>query len=94
MWARVARFEGTDAESVRKAAKEIEGSDGPPPGVPSTGYTLLLDPDSGANIAIGLFETEEDMKKGDETLNGMNPTDSGMRRTSVEYFEVPIDIRM
>ena len=52
--------------------------------------TLLLDPKTGDNLAIALFETEEDMKKGDETLNGMNPTDDSMRRTSVEFYEVPV----
>ena len=94
MYARVTRFEGTDADAVRAAAKEIDGSDGPPPGVRATGYTLLLDPKTGENIAITLFETEEDMKKGDETLNEMSPTNDDMKRTSVEFYEVPLDLRL
>ena len=94
MYARVTRFEGTDADAVRAAAEEIDGSDGPPPGVPATGYTLLLDPKTGENIAITLFETEEDMKKGDETLNEMSPTNDDMKRTSVEFYEVPLDLRL
>jgi hypothetical protein len=43
-------------------------------------------------MAITLFETEEDRRTGDETLNAMSPPVSeGMgRRTGVEMYEVPI----
>jgi hypothetical protein len=56
---------------------------------------MLIDPDSGRSLAIGLFETEDDLKKGDETLNSMTPPsgeDMG-KRTSVEMYEVAVDIR-
>jgi hypothetical protein len=69
-------------------------SEGPPEGVPAKGFLLLMDPDGGKSVAIALFETEEDFRKGDETLNAMNPErDDVGKRTSVERFEVAIDIR-
>jgi hypothetical protein len=96
MYARVARFEGGEAEAIRQSAAEINSraASGPPEGVPSTGFTLLIDPENGRGLAVGLFETEDDLRKGDETLNSMDPPGEGMgRRTSVETYEVAVDIR-
>jgi hypothetical protein len=37
-------------------------------------------------------ETEDDVRRADETLNAMSPPeDSGMRRTGVEIYEVALD---
>jgi hypothetical protein len=36
------------------------------------------------------YDTEEDMRRGGEALNAMNP-EGGARRTSVEMYEVAID---
>ena len=97
MYARVARWEGEDADKLRQATEEIKASvpDGPPEGVPAVGFTMLVDPDGGRSLAIALFETEEDMRRGDEALNAMNPrVDTGGRRTAVEMYEVPIDVRL
>ena len=96
MYARVARWEGGDADAIRASAAEMKerAGSGPPEGVPSTGFTLLIDPDNGRGLAIGLFETEEDLKQGDATLNEMSPPNDGMgRRSSVEVYEVAIDLR-
>ena len=38
---------------------------------------------------IATFESEEAMRRGDEALNAMTP-DGTERRTSVEFFEVPV----
>ena len=97
MYARVTRWEGGDADAIRKSAEEMKSSagSGPPEGVPSNGFTLLIDPDNGRALAVGLFETEEDYRKGDETLNSMNPPDDGMgKRASVEKYEIALDIRL
>jgi hypothetical protein len=97
MYARVAKWEGAEADAVRKMAEAIssDAESGPPEGVPATGFTLLIDPDNGRTLAIGLFETEEDLQKGDETLNSMNPpSGEGMgQRTGVEMYEVAVDTR-
>jgi hypothetical protein len=94
MYARVARWEGGDADAIRASAARMNEQSGPPEGVPSTGFTLLIDPENGRGLAIGLFETEEDLKQGDATLNEMNPPDDGTgKRASVEVYEVAIDVR-
>ena len=97
MYARVARWEGAEGDALRAAAADMakRADQGPPEGVPAKGFTMLIDPDGGRSLAISLFETEEDLRKGDETLNAMNPShDDTGSRTSVETYEVAIDIRL
>src|SRR4051794_19093178 len=95
MYARVARWEGVKPDAMRRMAQELtdRGSDGPPPGVPAKAMKMLIDPEGGRSMSIVFFETEEDMRKGDEALNAMNPdnADTG-RRTSVEMYEVGVDL--
>lgn len=96
MFARVARWEGGDADAIRRAAEEVSSrtQSGPPEGVPAKGFLLLIDPDNQRQIAISLFETEEDLRKGDEVLNSMNPPEEGIgRRLEVEMYEVAVNSR-
>jgi hypothetical protein len=97
MYARVARWEGAEGDALRASAEEMSSNtpSGPPEGVPAVGFTMLIDPDTGRSLAIALFETEEDLRKGDETLNSMNPSaDDVGSRTSVETYEVVVDVRL
>jgi hypothetical protein len=97
MYARVARFDGAEGEGLRRSAEEIrsQSASGPPEGVPAKGFLLLIDPDGGSSLAVSLFETEEDLRQGDATLNSMNPGAGNMgKRTSVENYEVAVDIRV
>jgi hypothetical protein len=92
MYARVAAFEG-DAASFDASLEDMrrDAPSGPPEGVPATGFLMLLDRDAGEGLAIAFFDSEEDMRKGDEALNAMNPPgDSPMRRVSVKMYEVPV----
>ena len=57
--------------------------------MPSTGLMVLQS--EGKVIFIGLFETEEDLRQGDATLNQMDPPgDMGTR--SVAFYDVPIKL--
>jgi hypothetical protein len=96
MYARVTTWEGVQPEAMRQMAEMVETSDGPPPGVPSVGITVLFDPDSNRSIVIGLFETEEDLKKGDETLNSMTPPSGEAmgRKSSTDFYEVASERRL
>ena len=97
MYARVARWEGAEADAMRRTAEQInsEASAGPPEGVPAKGFLMLIDPDGGKSVAISLFETEEDLRAGDAVLNDMSPPDDGFGgRTSVESYEVAVDVRL
>ena len=91
MYARVARWEGADAETLEQTASQIQSDAdaGPPEGVPAKQFLLLNDKEGGRSLAITLFETEDDYRQGDQTLNDMNPPGEGMgQRVSVEKYEV------
>ena len=82
---------------MRRTAGEInsEASSGPPEGLPVKGLLMLVDPDNGQSLAISMFETEDDLRTGDEVLNSMSPPGDGLgHRVSVETYEVAADIRL
>ena len=92
MYARVATFEG-DPGQVDEAIEFVRGQpyDTPPPGLEDAkGMMMLIDRSSGKGLGITLFESEEAMRRGDETLNKMTPPGASGRRTSVEFYEVPV----
>jgi hypothetical protein len=91
MYARVATFEG-DPANVDMAISQVRGeveSGQVPPGLEGAKMLMLINRESGKGIGITLFESYEAMHRGDEALNAMNPGGGG-RRTSVEFFEVPV----
>jgi hypothetical protein len=95
MYARVARWEGSSAEALDAAAAGIrENAEwGPPEGLPAKKLILLQDKESGRSMAITLFETEDDYRQGDETLNSMSPPGAGMgQRVGVDKYEVAIEL--
>jgi hypothetical protein len=95
VFARVARWEGAEAKSLEDSAAEIRSQSdaGPPPGVPAKQFLLLQDAAAGKAMAITLFESEDDYRQGDETLNSMSPPGDGMGdRVSVEKFEVAVQL--
>jgi hypothetical protein len=91
MKARVATWRGGDAEAIQRNLDEIRSrsASGPPEGVPSVGLMILQSEDE--VIFIGLFETEEDLRQGDATLNAMSPT-AEMGERTVAFYDVPIKL--
>lgn len=96
MYARVVSWDGGEAEAIRSSTAEIrsQAAQGPPPGVPAKGLLVLADPDSGRATAISLFETMDDLRQGDATLNEMSPSQDMGTRGPVEVYEVAVDIRL
>jgi hypothetical protein len=91
VYARVATFQSDPAnidEAIRTVRSEVESGD-TPPGLKGAKMLMLINRESGKGIGVTLFESEEAMRRGDEALNAMNPG-GGERRTSVEFFEVPV----
>ena len=91
MYARVATFQGDPAgvdEAIASVRSEVESGD-PPPGLEGAKMLMLIDRGSGKGLGVTLFESEEAMRRGDEVLNAMNPSGGG-QRTSVEFYEVPV----
>lgn len=95
MYARVARFTGGDPEAVQQALDSIRqaAEQGPPEGVNGKAFKLMVDRDSGSVVAIGFFETEDDMRQGDRVLDEMSPPEGSMgSRSSVDLCEVAVDV--
>ena len=91
MYARVATFEG-DPANVDEAISMVRGevqSENTPPGLEGAKMLMLVNRETGKGLGVTLFESEEAMRRGDEALNAMNPG-AGERRTSVEFYEVPV----
>ena len=91
MYARVATFESDPArveDAVSMVRAEVE-SGNTPSGLEGAKMLMLVNRENGKGLGITLFESEEAMRRGDEALNAMNPGVSE-RRTSVEFYEVPV----
>lgn len=96
MLARVMTWEGGTADGIRGAAEELRSniSQGPPPGLKSTGFTMLIDPDGGRVMMIGLFASEGDLRESEPVLKDMNPPEGIGSRKAVDVFEVAAEVRM
>lgn len=90
MHARVATFELDDVDQmVDEVRQDVEQGRRPPGLEDAKGVMILVDRDKGKSMGIVFFDSEEALKRGDEALNKMSPGGGG-RRTSVEFYEVPI----
>ncbi len=86
-FARVVSFDGVSSDRMAEMQREMEGSERPDD-VPAKEIVVLHDPDGEKSLVIVFFETEEDYKRGDETLNAMPTGDTPGQRTSVGKYEV------
>jgi hypothetical protein len=91
MYARVATFQSDPAnvdDAIGMVRAQVESGD-TPAGLEGAKMLMLVNRESGKGVGVTLFESEEAMRRGDEALNAMNPG-ANERRTSVEFFEVPV----
>jgi hypothetical protein len=88
-YARVVSFEGVSKERIEQLKQEMS-SDSPPEDIPASEMMLLHDPDSERSMAVLFFETEDDYRRGDATLDAMPAGDTPGRRTSVAKYDVAL----
>jgi hypothetical protein len=88
MHARVVRFTGVTPERLSEVVARVEESEGPPPGVDSTGFQLLVDEAQETAIFVGYFETEEKMREASAVFEQMDPSETAGTRASVDLCEV------
>lgn len=96
MIARVVTWEGGDPEAIRRAAADIgsRAATGPPEGVRSSGFTMLVDPEGGRTLMIGLFETQEDLRDAEPVLDAMDPGQGLGDRGQTRAYDVAVEVRM
>jgi hypothetical protein len=87
VYVRVVRFTDVNAERIEGLLARIEESDGPPPGVPTTGLRVLYDESQGTAVVLQLFETAEDMSAGAQAFGAMDPSETPGTRASVDMCE-------
>jgi hypothetical protein len=91
MHARVATFESDPAsvdDAINIVREEVESGE-TPAGLEGAKMLMLVNRQTGKGLGITLFDSEEAMRRGDEALDAMSPGRTE-RRTSVEFFEVPV----
>ena len=91
MYVRVVRFTDVSAERIEGLLARIEESDGPPPGVPTTGLKMLLDEAQGTAVVLQYFATEEDMKAGAAAFAAMDASETPGTRASVDMCEIKLE---
>ena len=92
-WVRVATFEA-DGDAVDAMVKEISSGEGPPPGIPAKAITVLADRENNRARIVVRFDSEENLRAGNATLDAMEPpSGSSVRRISVEQYEVVLERR-
>jgi hypothetical protein len=91
MYARVATFESDPArvDDAIKMVREEVASGETPPALEGAKMLMLINRESGKGLGVTLFDDEEAMRRGDEALNEMS-AGANEQRTSVEFFEVPV----
>lgn len=75
-------------DRIAEIVSQVEESEGPPPGVDSTGFELFVDQAQGTAIFVGYFETERKMRDASEVFEQMDPSETPGTRASVDQCEV------
>jgi hypothetical protein len=89
-YARVVTFEADEA-SLDALVSEIDSHGGPPEGVPAKRIIVLADRAKGTVVVAVRFGSEDDLRKGGAALEAMSPPGTGMRRVSVDEYEVVLE---
>jgi hypothetical protein len=92
VFVRVVRFTDVTAERMEGLLAMIKESDGPPPGVPTTGLQVLFDEGQGTAVVLQLFDSAEDMRVGAETFAAMDPSETPGTRVSVDMCEQKLEL--
>jgi len=95
MRARMATFQVDDPakvdEEVTTTRRYLAGgslSDG----ILATGFLMPVDREAGKVVEVLLFESDEDLRQGDATMDSYAPGEGSMHRVSVERFDVPVRV--
>jgi hypothetical protein len=81
--------EGVNADRIEQMQPEMSEGEWPE-GVPATEIVVLHDAEAERSLTILSFATQDDYKRGDETLNAMPTGDTPGRRTAVAKYDVAI----
>ena len=92
MYVRVVRFTDVSAERIEPLLANIEESQGPPPGIPTTGLKMLYDEAQGTAVVLQYFATAEDMDAGAQAFSAMDAAETPGTRASVDMCEIKLEV--
>jgi hypothetical protein len=92
MYVRAVRFTDVSADRMQELLARIDESDGPPPGVPTTGLEVLFDEAQETAVVLQYFESAEDMEAGGRVFSEMDPSETPGTRGSVDMCEVKLEL--
>ncbi len=92
MYVRVVRFTDVVPERIEALTSQVEESDGPPEGVPSTGLQMFYDDEQRTAVVLQMFETAEDMRAGEQVFDAMDSGETPGTRASVDRCEMKVDM--
>jgi hypothetical protein len=87
--ARVVSFEGVGADRIEEIKREMRDRERPD-GVPASEVVVLHDAEAEKALVLLFFETDDDYRRGDETLDAMPAGDTPGRRASVTRYDVAV----
>jgi hypothetical protein len=90
--ARVVTFEGVSKARMDEMNREMQQGD-PPEGFPPAELLVLHDADAEKSLVVVIFDNEDDYRRGDEILDAMPAADTPGRRSSVEKYDVAIQMK-
>ena len=88
--ARVVSFDGVSRDRMQEMESQMRDSPAPPEGVPAKEVIVLHDADAEKSLVLLFFDSEEDYRRGDETLSAMPAGDTPGQRTAVAKYEVAV----
>jgi hypothetical protein len=92
VYVRVVRFTDVSAERIAGLLARIEESEGPPPGVPTTGLKMLYDEGQRTAVVLQSFATAEDMDAGAQAFGAMDAAETPGTRASVDMCEIKLEV--
>jgi hypothetical protein len=92
MYVRVVRFTDVNAERMQGLLERVKEAGGPPPGVASTGLTMMFDEAQGTAVVLQRFATAEDMDAGGKVFAAMDSAETPGNRASVDACELKLEL--
>jgi hypothetical protein len=92
MYVRVVRFTDVSAERMQELLARVKEAGGPPPGVASTGLTMMFDEAQGTAVVLQQFATAEDMDAGGKVFAAMDSAETPGIRASVDACELKLEL--
>ncbi|HEY7952692.1 MAG TPA: hypothetical protein VID70_06855 [Solirubrobacteraceae bacterium] len=83
-----------NAERMDQLLARIKESDGPPPGVPATGLTIMFDAAQSTAVVLQNFATAEDMRAGAKAFDAMDASETPGVRASVDMCETKLELQV